>query len=118
MIGKKSILILDMSYTLDMFRKREMMAALTSRNLSGFFDNVISVHPLAGLFEQEDAEYGRPVVNKLGEDHLFVEGKIGAYKWPNFLFPLNFLIVQIKLIRFLIDVCRQQNVKVIRIGDP
>jgi len=113
-----TILILDMSYTLDMFKKREMMEALTSRNLSGFFDNVISVHPLAGLFEKKDNRYGKPVINKISKSHLFIEGKIGAYRWPNFLFPFNFLIVQIKMIKFLVDVCRQHNVKVIRIGDP
>ena len=118
MTDKKSILVLDMSYTLDMFKEREMMEALTSRNLSGFFETVISVHPLSGLFEKGDARYGKPIVSKLSEKHLFIEGKVGAYKWPGILFPLNFFIVQIQLIKYLSNICRDHNILVIRIGDP
>ena len=38
--------------------------------------------------------------------------------WPSFLLPLNFLIVQIKLIKYLSNICREHEVAVIRIGDP
>jgi len=64
MVVVRSISILDMSYTLQMFRERQLRSALDSRKLEGYFDHVVSVHPLAGLFESGDRRFGEPVVTK------------------------------------------------------
>ena len=45
----RSILVLDMSFTLSMFQERGLLQALESRKLNGYFGRVISVHPLAGM---------------------------------------------------------------------
>ena len=115
---QRGILVLDMSYTLAMFRERQLVHALDSRDAGGFFDAVISVHPLAGLFESGNERYGAPRVVSLGDRRLFVEGKIGRFNWPMVLAPLNFLLAQAGLIRLLRKLGQDTHVKVVRVGDP
>jgi len=114
----RAILILDMSYTLKMFRERQLEQALESRKLGGYFDKVISVHPLAGLFESGDARFGEPVITQLDDNHVFVEGKIGVSRIWRILLPLNLLLAQIKLIKLLLMMAREAKVDVVRVGDP
>jgi glycosyltransferase involved in cell wall biosynthesis len=114
----KSILILDMSYTLEMFRERQLAQALESRKLSGYFSRVISVHPFAGLFESGGDRFGEPVITQLDDSHMFIEGKIGLSRLCSFIPPLNFMLAQIKLIFLLLKLTRRTKVDVIRIGDP
>jgi glycosyltransferase involved in cell wall biosynthesis len=117
-VPKRSILILDTSYTLSMFRARQLEQALVSRNLGGYFTSVISVHPLAGLLESGINQFGDPVITMLDSTHVFVEGKIGVKSSWRFLFPLNLLLAQIRLVRLLLRMAREARVDVVRIGDP
>ena len=114
----RTILILDMSFTLRMFRERQLEQALESRKLGGYFGRVISVHPLAGLLEVGEERFGDPVITSLDDSHVFVEGKIGFSRTWRFLPPLNLLVAQIRLIRLLLRMAREEKVNVVRIGDP
>ena len=114
----KAILILDMSYTLKMFRERQLGQALESRKLGGYFGRVISVHPLAGLFEPGNGRFGDPEITQLDDSHVFVEGKIGVSRVWRFLPPLNLLLAQIRLIRLSLRMAREAKVDVVRVGDP
>lgn len=114
----RSILILDMSYTLKMFRERQMVRALESRKVGGYFSRVISVHPLAGLYETGDNKFGDPVITALDDSHVFVEGKVGLSHVWSFIPPLNLLLAQIGLFRLLLKMSREAKVDVVRIGDP
>lgn len=116
--SRRGILILDMSYTLSMFRERKLDQALTSRTVSGYFSTVISVHPLAALFEAGDDRYGRPRVTRLDDTQIFVEGRLGLAKWMNLLPPLNLLVAQADLFRLLVRMARDAGVAVVRVGDP
>jgi glycosyltransferase involved in cell wall biosynthesis len=113
-----SVLFLDMSFTLSMFRERKLHQALESRKLGGFFSHVISVHPLAGLFKRGKERYGLPRVTKLDEGHWFIEGSVGASRFMSWLPPLNFFLAQIWLFLLLYRTARGANVDVVRIGDP
>jgi glycosyltransferase involved in cell wall biosynthesis len=114
----RAILILDTSYTLKTFRERQLVQALESRKLGGYFAKVISVHPLAGLLESGESQFGDPVITHLDEGHVFVEGKIGISRTWRFLPPLNLLLAQIRLARLLIRMAREAEVGLVRIGDP
>lgn len=113
-----AVLVLDMSYTLRMFRERQMDQALDSRRTGGFFAHVISVHPLAALFETGAARCGAPAVTWIDESHVFIEGKLGRFQWPAALAPLNFLLAQIDVLRLSVALGRRLNAAVVRIGDP
>lgn len=114
----RTILILDMSYTHAMFKERQLEQALESRKLGGYFGKVISVHPLAGLFEAGGERFGGPTVTKLDDSHVFVEGKIGVSRRWRFMPPLNLLLAQVRLVRLLLRVAREAKVDVVRVGDP
>ncbi len=114
----RTILVLDMSYTLKMYKERQLERALASRRLDGYFDKVISVHPLAGLFEEGDARFGRPTTTHLDESHDFIEGRIGVSQRLRSIAPLNLLLAQAALMKLLLRVAREVSVDVIRVGDP
>jgi glycosyltransferase involved in cell wall biosynthesis len=116
--GRRGILILDMSYTLKMFNQRQLDKALESRTLGGYFTTVISVHPVAGLFESGDERYGPPQVTQVDGSQTFVEGKIGRTKWLRFLPPVNFMAAQVDLFILLVRMSRKTGISVVRIGDP
>ncbi len=111
-------MLFDMSFTLSMFHERQLHQALESRKLGGYFDRVISVHPLAGLFEKGEKRFGAPSVTKLDDGHLFVEGTIGVSRFLAWLPPLNLLLAQSRLFFFLYRLARASRIDVIRIGDP
>jgi glycosyltransferase involved in cell wall biosynthesis len=116
--SERAILILDMSFTLKMVAERQLDRAIESRELNGFFGNVISVHPFAGLFELGDQKYGHAVLTKFNRNHLFVEGKIGISRFLRFLPLLNLLLAQIQLFRLLLRLAKDAKIDVVRVGDP
>jgi len=115
---QRGILFLDMSYTLKMFQERHLEQALVSRKLGGYFSHVISVHPLAGLFATGCDRFGVPVVSRLDETHVFIEGKIGVSSRLRWLPPLNLILAQVNLIRLVLRLSREAKVDVVRVGDP
>lgn len=117
--SSRAIMFFDMSFTLPMFRERQLHQALESRKLGGYFGNVISVHPLSGLFEKKDEKrFGAPSVTMLDDGHWFVEGTIGVSPYLAWLPPINLLLAQARLFALLLRLAREANVNVIRIGDP
>ncbi len=116
--SRRGILVLDMSYTYKMYGERQLEQALDSRRLGGYFSQVISVHPLAGMFEAAEHRYGRPAITRVDEHQLFVEGRLARTRWLRLLPPLNFIAAQADLIGELIRLGRRADVALVRIGDP
>lgn len=114
----RAIMVFDMSFTLTMFLERQLHQALESRKLGGYFDRVISVHPLATLFEKDGKRFGAPSVIRYADDHWFVEGTIGISRLLAWLPPLNLLLAQVRLLVMLYCIARDTKVNVIRVGDP
>src|SRR2546423_1457969 len=116
--AQRGILVLDMSYTMKMFRQRQLWQALESRKLGGYFTNVISLHPLAGLFDEGSERFGPPAVTELDDQHVFVEGKLGVAKRSKVFAPFNFVAAQVGLMRFVIRMARERRISIVRVGDP
>jgi len=114
----RNILILDMSYDLKMYKDRQLVQALESRKLGGYFNQVISVHPLAGLFASGASRFGDPIITQVDDHHIFIEGKIGISCVWSMIPPLNFLFAQVLFLRLLVRLCRKYKIDVVRIGDP
>jgi glycosyltransferase involved in cell wall biosynthesis len=114
----RAIILFDMSYTLSMIYERQLDTVLESRKLGGYFDQVLSVHPLAGLFDQGAQRFGSPKITKVDDGHLFVEGKIGMSRFLTWIPPLNLLLAQAHLCVVLFGLVRTLRVNVVRVGDP
>lgn len=115
---ERKLITFDMSFSYQMIKDRNLTTALFSRNLDNYFAKVISVHPLAGLFNESNSKYGYPEIHNISDDHIFIEGRLGFTKWLKWVFPINFLIGQTILIYQLITISRKANISVIKIGDP
>ena len=117
---RPALLVLDTSYTLEMIRQRGLERSVLCRDLNGFFRHVWSVHPFATLLTSDNwaSRFGKPVFEKLGARHTFVEGKVGRFDALKRLFALNFLLAQASLFLELHRLIRRERVKVIRVGDP
>jgi len=116
--GGHQVLFFDMSYNFSMFQKRGLGQALEARRLEGFFTQVISIHPLAGVLEAGNRQFGSPRVHQVSPGHVFVEGRIGVRPFPAWLAPLNLLLAQWQLVRKVLRLLDPALPTVIRAGDP
>ncbi len=119
MLSRK-LLVLDTSFSYEAIVKRELKSSVTCRDLDGFFDHVWSVHPFASLVTSSkwSAEFGKPVTYSVSESHTFIEGKIGRTSALKKFSTINFLLAQLGMLSFLIQLIRKEKISVIRVGDP
>src|SRR6188508_3112290 len=98
-MNEKKLLVLDTSYSLEDIMKRGIINSVTCRDISGYFKKVWTVHPFATLVTSPAwlSKYGTPVYHEINSKHVFIEGKIGRYKWLRRLSPLNFIFSQIHI---------------------
>lgn len=109
------MLILDPAYTYRMMMERGNVSTVTGRDLDGFFDHVWTIHPVSGLVETvPDARIGPMETRELAPRHTFADGKIGRYRWPGLLAPVNFLLAQLQVLRFCVRTVRREDVDIIR----
>lgn len=119
--GKQpALLVIDVSYTLEIIEERGLYSTVLCRDLDGFFRHVWSVHPFASLLtsEQWASRFGKPDWHEFGERHTFIEGKAGRFKFLSRLFPVNFLLAQIVLFFQLRRLIKREGITAIRVGDP
>ena len=116
----REMLVFDAAYTHAIMVERDLFDLVTGRDLDGYFDHVWTVHPVASLVSPEDApdRIGRPVRHAVSARHTILEGKIGRFRWLNFLPPLNFLLAQWDLLRQLSRLIKERRICVIRAEDP
>ena len=116
----RKMLILDMSYTLEIVRKRQLQAAMTSRDLGGYFSHVWNVHPCSTIIEPEKEQdrYGKFSSTSMTSKLTFVEGKIGRFKTLKNFPALNFILAQIDIFIYLNSLITKEKITIIRAGDP
>lgn len=119
MLARK-ILVLDASFSYEAIVKRGLKSSITCRDLDGFFEHVWSVHPFASLVTSPEwaPKFGLPEIYSVAESHTFVEGKVGRSILLKNFAPLNFLLAQFTLLKFLLRLIRKEHINVIRVGDP
>jgi glycosyltransferase involved in cell wall biosynthesis len=116
----RKLLVIDSAFTFEAIRERRLEASVTCRDLDGFFEHVWTVHPFATLLTSPgwSSKFGRPNRYRLNDRHTFIEGKVGATRWLQRLFPLNFLISQLMLFLELRKLIKKERISIIRVGDP
>lgn len=114
------LLVLDTSFSYEAIVKRSLQSSVTCRDLDGFFTHVWSVHPFATLVTTDDwtERYGDPVIYSVSSNHTFIEGKIGLTKYLKILAPLNFVLSQLKILKYLVELIKKEKISAIRAGDP
>lgn len=116
----RKLLVLETDYTLEGLRQRGNLQSVICRDLGGFFEHVWSVHPFATLVTSDGwaPRNGKPDRYEVAPRHTIIEGRVGRFNWPSFLFPLNFLIGQWILFRHLAALIESEKIGIIRSASP
>lgn len=114
-MAKRSILYIAAEYRATEVCEKKHEHNFEARHASGYFDRVVSVHPVADLV---GAEKGRLHFIRFSPRQLVVEGVTELYRLPRFLIPLNFLLSQARLLNVLTRIVREQSIDVIAATDP
>ncbi len=117
---KRSILCLDMAYTLKMVRERQLEQEFASRDCGGYFEHVWGVHPITDIPENRTLEYDgfKPKVVEFSPNQITIEGSSAYYAFLKFLYPLNFIVSQIRFTIFLIALVKREKITHILSTDP
>jgi len=117
---KPRLLFLDTAYTLKMVKERELEQEYESRECGGYFEHVWGVHPIADIQEKCKLNYDgfKLSVVKFSEHQTIVEGVSAYYSVFKRIFPLNFLLSQIRFVAYLIALVKRERISVICSTDP
>ena len=117
---QKKMLVLDMAYTFEMVKKRQLHQAIIARDLDGYFKHVWSVHLCATVISQENTEetFGKMTITSFSPKHTIIEGKIGRFRALKKLPLTNFLLAQWNICLYLYRLIKNQSISVIRAGEP
>jgi len=113
------LLVVDTAYTYKILKNRKIERIITAKDLNGFFSQVWTVHPVGTIFhcDTDSNKYGSPRFINLDQRNTFVEGKIGVHKFLRRMSALNFVISQIKLIKSLLSLVKEEKIDFIRAED-
>lgn len=116
----RTMLVIDSSFTYEAITQRGLQDSVTCRDLDGFFEHVWTVHPFASLLTSSTwaSRYGEAQTYEVNDRHTFIEGKVGLSRHFAWLFPVNFLLGQVRLYLQLRRLVNERQVSVIRAGDP
>lgn len=114
------VMYIDMAYTLKMVQDRQLEQELASRQSGGYFKHVWGVHPMADVPENRMLKYEgfKPLVAKFSESQTIVEGLSAYYSGLKKIFPLNFLVSQIRFTTYLIKLINREKISIVLATDP
>jgi glycosyltransferase involved in cell wall biosynthesis len=114
------ILYLDMAYTLKMAKERELDQEFNSRDCGGYFEHVWGVHPIADIPEGRALDYDGFKVTQVefSPNQTVIEGVSAYYSFLKKIFPLNFLISQIRFAAFLVSLVKREKISIVLSTDP
>lgn len=120
MTNSRSLLFLDASYTLADIRERKLNHVLNVRPLNGYWDRVISGHPLdmRATTAGAEARFGRPQVETINKNHRFVRGRFGRFAFLSRISIVNAILALFGFCTALVRLARQERIDVVRAGDP
>lgn len=114
--GERSLLCIDMAYTMRTVRSTNRYAFCNARHFLGVFRKVYAVHPLADVAGGLIDGGGR--VQRISRDQIVIEGEAFRYAWPSILAPVNFLVSQLSLLVRLARLVRSREIDAIYATDP
>jgi glycosyltransferase involved in cell wall biosynthesis len=113
-------MFLDMAYTLAIVEQKALHQEFISRDCGGFFEHVWGVHPIADVPHDASLEYRgfHPSVTAFAANQTIVEGASAYYSWLRHVYPLNFLVSQLRFCLYLSGIVRREAVSVVVCTDP
>jgi glycosyltransferase involved in cell wall biosynthesis len=123
-VHKKStsvrLLVFHSAYTYEQIIKTGMEIFVQARDAGKYFDEILTVNPLASLQYENDNKslFGKPTYYRLDKRNIILEGKVGRYSYLQTFPKLNFLFAQVSLIKTILSKKNLHNVRLVRAEDP
>lgn len=97
-----------------------MTHVLSIRHLGGYWDKVISAHPLdmRETDESNESPFGRTLIETIGPKHGFVRGRFGRLKALYRISILNAILALLDFTCKLVSLARDEKIDAVRAGDP
>lgn len=116
----RSLLYIDSSYTLTEIRERSLNHVLNIRHVKGYWERVISAHPLDMRAKTAETEFrfGPTKIEMLDDNHQFVRGRFGRFAALSKVPFLNSLLALLDFWLRLIRLIRKHKIDAVRAGDP
>jgi glycosyltransferase involved in cell wall biosynthesis len=111
---KRSLVYIDMAYTMDIVRQKQHPQFFEMRHAGGYFDRVWGVHPIADVAGKASREIE---FIPFSERQTVIEGAAEMLPLPKFLLPLNFFWSQWRLLRRLRRLVRDEGISLIYATD-
>jgi glycosyltransferase involved in cell wall biosynthesis len=112
----RSLLYIDMAYTVSRIKARKHEDFFHARHAGGYFKKVWGVHPLSDVGGGNDTSQIQ--FTRLSPRQLIIEGVAENMLWPRIFIPLNFLISQLFLLVLLVRLVRKHDISAIHATDP
>jgi glycosyltransferase involved in cell wall biosynthesis len=115
-----TVMYIDMAYTIKNVRERALDQELSSRDCGGFFKHVWGVHPIADIPEKRTLTYEGFKVSEVqfSDNQTLIEGVSAYYGFLKKIYPINFLLSQIRFISFLVALVKKKDISIIVSTDP
>ncbi|HEX8639927.1 MAG TPA: glycosyltransferase [Allosphingosinicella sp.] len=111
---ERSLLYIDMAYTVEMVRQKRHFQFFEMRHAGGYFTRVWGVHPLADAAGKRSRTIE---IIPFSERQTAVEGVAEMLKLPRWFLPMNFVFSQAKLIRLLRRLIERERISMISATD-
>ncbi|MEO7483405.1 MAG: glycosyltransferase, partial [Ferruginibacter sp.] len=119
-IKENKIMYIDLAYTLKMVNERSLHQELASRDSDGYFDHVWGIHPFADIPEKREPQLqGFKVRQELFlPNQTIIEGTSVYYRFLKKIYPLNFLVSQLRFLFYLVRLVKHENISIVLSTDP
>ena len=111
----RSCLFIDMAYCLAELRRRGHSEFFEARHSGDYFNRVIGLHPLADRVTKMNSAIER---HRFSDRQDVIEGRSEALPWPKWLLPLNVIVSQRRLLRYVCDVVESEGLSLISATEP
>ncbi|QIL02428.1 glycosyltransferase family 4 protein [Sphingomonas sinipercae] len=106
---------IDMAYSLSELRARGHDQFFEARHSGDYFHKVVGLYPLA---DRVTAVEGALERHRFSDRQDIIEARSAALGWPKWLFPIDFLLTQRRLVGHVARLMRQERISLIVATDP
>ena len=116
----RTLLVFQTAYSYQEMVNRNLTIFFTSKDLGGYFQHVITVHPISDYSKmlETNTEYGKTRFIRHNENHTFIEGRVARFHFLRRFKTINFLLAQVNLFFAIRNHIKDVTVSFIRAEDP
>jgi glycosyltransferase involved in cell wall biosynthesis len=119
-VKDRTLLVFQTAYSYQEMVDRDLTIFFTSKDLGGYFNRIITVHPISDYSKMLETEPEFALTRFIQHDkhHVFIEGRVARYHFLRRFKSINFLIAQLDLFLAIRRYTKDEQIDFIRAEDP